>query len=134
MKIKLEKDDEQIRKDSITDNGRMVGNLHLRSMSAADISFFERAGITHDIERHGEKIELGNFYKVHAAAYILCTDPQRISRQLFDLREFTAIVDDWVRESAIKMDDFKNLSEAILDLRQEWYSAMTESKGSSSGN
>jgi len=72
---------------------------------------------------------------VHAAAYILTSDPKKISRELFDVREFSGIVDDWVRKVDITRDEFVALANIILKMNAAWYASTSESSGESdSGN
>ena len=135
MKIEIEKDDEQSRIEAITSNGRQVGRFNLRAVTGADISFFERAGISEEVtyRENGKSlsVKLGDFYSVYASAYILGSNPKVISRQLFDIREFAGIVDDWVIEKNITRAEFIALAEAVGELNREWRTSTSESNGNS---
>lgn len=131
-------DSEAIREAAMTTTGAKVGRFDLRSITASDMSFFERAGVTKDIEfTDGEltrKVSFGDHYKVHAAAYILSTDPRKISRELFDVREFSGIVDEWVRKVNITRDEFVELAQIVLKMNAAWYNSSSTSEGEESGN
>jgi hypothetical protein len=138
MNTDLMTDDEAVREKAMTTSGAICGRFQLRAITAADMSMFERAGVSKDIEIiDGEirrKVSFGDHYKVHAAAYILSHDPKKISRELFDVREFSGIVDDWVRKVDITRDEFVKLANVILEMNQLWYVCSTESNGDDSGN
>lgn len=132
-------DDEAVRESAMATTGRKTGRFNLRAITAADMSMFERAGVSKDIEivdgTMTRKVSFGDHYKVHAAAYILSHDPKKVSRELFDVREFSGIVDDWVRKVDITRDEFVELAEAVLKMNASWYASTSESKESSdSGN
>jgi hypothetical protein len=123
-------DDEAVREYAMASAGGKVGRFQLRSITAADISFMERAGVSKDIPGKN----FGDHYKVHAAAYILTHNPKQISRELFDLQEFIANVDEWVMDKDVTRDEFVKLANAVLKMNGDWYKSSTESESSGSGN
>jgi len=132
--MKIELDDEQIREKAVRTDGINVAGLKLRQVTASDISIFEMCGISKDIHFNGQPVNLGDHYKVHAAAYVLSNDPKRVSREVFDVQSFVGIVHDWVREKGITSQDFVQLAEAILELNSMWYKSSSDTGKDSPGN
>jgi hypothetical protein len=136
MKLNLEQDDDKARENAIVATGKTVGRFALRSVTAADISFFERAGISDNVtvieNGKSRSVNMGDFYSVYASTYILTSDPKSNSRQLHDFQKFTDNVDDWVIDKNITRAEFIALAETIAELNREWRTSTSESNGSAS--
>ena len=124
----LEKDDEILREESMTDGPMTISGLVLRPITALSVSWMQRNNIFSD--------NMDLIWKSAAFAYLHSTPFTEVRAVVNNRAEFTDAVDSWIQKHIVHHNEISEITEVMNIAFKRYQSGISEptKRGSATGN
>ena len=124
----LEKDDEILREESMTDGPMTISGLVLRPITALSVSWMQRNNIFSD--------NMDLIWKSAAFAYLHSTPFTEVRSVVNNRAEFTDAVDSWIQKHIVHHNEISEITEVMNIAFKRYQSGISEptKRGSATGN